>query len=104
MADQTHELAREALTKIDELLRAKQAEGEFQDMSVVTRTIVRMRDDLISRLRAQPAETRLRERLDRVNALVSMTASAEMPLQGIHWDRIKKTRDLLAEMADAPEI
>ena len=97
MADKTQELAREALSKLDELLGGKHAEREFQDMSVVTRLVVRMRDDLISRLRA--GETDVRASLDHVNALVSITASAEMPLQGIHWERIKKTRDLLAGMA-----
>jgi len=99
MPDHVAQLAGDALVKLDRLLDAKDTESEFQDMSEVTRTVVKMRDELISRVRAEPGAAPTRERLDRVNALLSVVASAEMPLLGIHWDRIKKSRDLLAELA-----
>jgi hypothetical protein len=99
MPDHVAQLAGDALAKLDRLLDAKDTESEFQDMSEVTRTVVKMRDELISRVRAEPGAAPPRERLDRVNALLSVVASAEMPLLGIHWDRIKKSRDLLAELA-----
>jgi hypothetical protein len=101
MSDAVAQLAGDALAKLDRLLGAKDDETEFQDMSEVTRTVVKMRDALISRVRAEPGATAPRERLDRVNALLSVVASAEMTLLGIHWDRIRKSRDLLAELATA---
>ena len=102
MPDHVAQLAGDALAKLDRLLDAKDTEAEFQDMSEVTRLVVKMRDDLIARLRADPGRAGVRERLEHVNALLSVVASAEMPLLGIHWDRIKKSRDLLAELATAP--
>lgn len=101
MPDHVAQLAGDALARVDRLLRAEDAESEFQDMSEVTRTVVKMRDELILRVRAEPEAAASRNRLDRVNAVLSVVASAEMPLLGIHWDRIKKSRDLLAELADA---
>lgn len=99
MNERLQELAREALARLDRLLAAKDARSEFQDMSDVTRTVVLMRDHLIAQLRAGEAGAALQEKLDRINAILSITASAEMPLQGVHWDRIQKCRDLLAEMS-----
>lgn len=101
MTDDLQTLARHALQVIERALAKKSSKTEFQDTAEVARCIVRMRDHLIGRVRAEGPSSEAREKLDRVNGLLSMAGAAEYPLSGIHWDRMQKTRDLLKEMVAA---
>jgi hypothetical protein len=101
MSEPLEEIARATVERLDRIVSSKDASSEFHELSEVTRGIVRMRDQLIARLRSEGPGNGVRERLDRINAVLSLTAAAELPLQGIHWDRIKKARDALAEFAGA---
>ena len=99
MDGEMREDARRALEVIERVLAQRSAEKEFEQVAECNRRIVQLRDHLIARLRTDGPGNGVRENLDRVNVLLSMAASAEYPLQGIHWERMQKTRDLLADMA-----
>lgn len=98
MSDELQNLARHALEVIERVLAEKSSKTEFRDTAETARCIVRMRDHLIGQVRAGNSPPEAREKLDRVNVLLSMAGAAEYPLSGIHWERMKKTRDLLQEM------
>lgn len=101
MTDELRALAQHALQVIERVLAEKSAKQEFQDTAEAARCIVRMRDHLIGRVRAEGPSSGARETLEHVNVLLSMVGAAEFPLSGIHWDRMQKTRDLLKEMLAA---
>lgn len=87
-----------ALAHLDHLL-AHRPERVHEELTHAMRGIVRIRDRLIERLRsANEPSPALRERLDRVNVLVSIAFGAQFPVTGVHWERIEKTRDELRAM------
>lgn len=87
------ELALEAL----EHALADRADNVYEDMVEASRCLVRLRDELIDRLRR--GEAGAGARLTRVNAIVSMVTSAEYPLAGVRKARI---REACAALRDLP--
>lgn len=73
------------------------------DQEAITRAvgkIIRLRDALISERRRVPEFPAAREELlQQVNAILSLTVSAEFPLVGVRWERIVAVRDALRELA-----
>lgn len=61
-----------------------------QALAEATQAIVRLRDALIARGREAGAPP---EDLPAVNALLSLAYGAQMPVAGVRWDRMEKTRE-----------
>jgi hypothetical protein len=79
------EQGQEALDSLDQLLEML-PHLRFQEVDITERAIVRLRDNLISRLREDSAPeeaARLQAALTRVNVAVSLVAGVEYPGAGI---------------------
>ena len=70
------------------------------DVAEAMHSLVRARDHLIAALRAdrEGAGPESARHLQRINAMLSVVASLEYPLAGLHWDRMTLVRDGLREM------
>ena len=82
MDKDVREDATQALERINRALSTKTADAQSSDMSHASTHIAAMRDRLTMRCRQSGRRS---DDLDRVNQLLSMTASAEFPVKGIHW-------------------
>jgi hypothetical protein len=87
----------DALHALDRVL-----EDRSHDLdSVLIRTtqcLVRYRDALIARLREGP-DAAASDELRYVNAALSLLFGTHYPLVGIQWERLKKAREALSELA-----
>jgi hypothetical protein len=72
----------------------------YEDMAEAVRCLVRFRDELIEQRRAEPGNPRARDRLGRVNAILSVVVGGEYPLIGIREDRVRQARDELAKLLE----
>ena len=80
-----------ALRLLDKLL-AERPEGVGHDFSEATRWIAAYRDELVSEWRRTRAETD-RQRLARVNAVLSVVVGGHYKLAQIPWKQIELARD-----------
>ena len=87
MAD---EPARAALAAIDTLL-ADRPEKIGHDFSEATKRLTAWRAHCVARWRKTQAEED-RQRLDRVNAAISVVLGGEFPLGRVNWDSIEIAR------------
>ncbi len=87
---------REALARLDHLLRDHPAQlaAELTD---AVRGVVALRDAMIVRRDRIGREPASNNRLERVNAVLSMLISNEFPLTGVRWQRIERARDALRD-------
>lgn len=60
----------------------------YDDLAEATREVVRLRDTLIAERRRSP-DSAASDRLNRLNAILSMVVAAEYPLEGVRRERIK---------------
>ena len=73
---------------------------DHEAMTQAIGKVIRLRDALIAERRRHADFPAARERLlQKVNALLSLTTSAEFPLVGVRWERIVAARDSLRELA-----
>ena len=87
-----------ALARIDKLL-AEKPHKVGHDFSEATRCLTEFRDSLIAQNR-QVASDRNRERLEKVNAVISVVVGGHFPLGEIPWSHIKKARSQLSEVVN----
>ncbi len=73
------------------------------DFSAATRHLCAFRDALIAQFRAAGDEAThpVRERLGRVNAVISTVLAGHFPLGPIPWAEIEKAREQLREVVEA---
>jgi hypothetical protein len=90
----------DALHAIDRVL-AEQPDSIEQALVPAIRCMVRLRDETIAAIRATDAEAEARKRLHDINAALSLLVGAHYPLVGIQWDRLRKARNALADVATA---
>lgn len=83
-----------AIAALDRLLDAKSAYGDLVEAS---RRLVALRDLLIAERRDGVPDPE--RRLDRLNAILSLVAAAEYPLDGVRRERIETARRELAKIA-----
>lgn len=90
----------DALGAIDRVLE-EQPDSVEQGLISAVQCLVRLRDATIADLRANAddAHPEAGRRLRDVNAALSLFIGAHYPLVGIQWDRLRKARDALAEVA-----
>ena len=90
----------EALETLDRVLNEKPEQYHEEAMGVL-RCLVAIRDHLIEqRRRSEPSSTELDERLDHVNAVVSVMTSGSFPVVGLNHERLRHARDLMAGIMD----
>lgn len=82
-----------AAAALDRLLSAKSA---YSDLVEAARRLVALRDLLIAERRDGVPDPE--RRLDRLNAILSLVAAAEYPLDGVRRERIESARRELAKI------
>ena len=98
MSDNVHGHCREAVARLDYLLRNHPAETA-DELTDAVRCAVDLRDKMIERRRAQGAPNDAQNRrLRQVNSIISAIVAGEFPLMGIRWQRIEGARDLLKQV------
>jgi len=103
MADDTTARIRRQLEDVQQALDAMHPErgaNALEKLADPAQMLVRLRNDAIA---AQRANTVLAppDLLRRLNQFVSVMASLEYPLGGIHWPRIESLRKEVKGLADA---
>lgn len=83
----------------DRLVRTRPDEPH-QSLSEALRCLVRLRDGIMARARAGDSSPVLRERLQQVNAVVSLAFACQIPIVGVKWSRMEETRDALKDLID----
>ena len=83
-----------ALAALDRALRDR-PEIVYDDLNEAVRHLVRLRDLLIADGRGGVA---VGDRLDRLNAILSIVVATEYPLEGVRRDRVARARQKLAAL------
>lgn len=91
----TDHSAETALKMLDKLL-AERPQRVGHDFSEATRWLAAYRDELIMEWRRTGTEAD-RQRLGKVNAVLSVVLGGHYPLAEIPWPQLEKARTLLAE-------
>ena len=89
--------ARMALQAFERLVDQAQ-DLEHEELAQATRRLVGLRNGLIAERREHGPAFDRQPDLDRINALLSLAASAEFPLVGVRWKRLCSLRDALKEL------
>lgn len=95
-----------ALEVLDRVLAEKPNDGTTQeerktlgdDFSETTRLICGYRDILIHAQRKAGATTRSRNRLQRINSVLSTVLGGHFPLGDVPWQQVERARDELAAL------
>jgi hypothetical protein len=89
------------LETLDRVLNEK-PEQYHEKVVGVLRCLVAIRDHLIEQRRRSPS-AELDERLDHVNAVVSVITFGSFPVVGLNHERLKHARDLMAGIMDTAQ-
>jgi hypothetical protein len=88
-----------ALKTLDLVLEEK-PEQHHEEVRGVLRCLIGLRDHLIQERRKESGLANLDNRLEHVNAVISVMTSGSFPVVGLNHDRLKQARDLLAAILD----
>lgn len=91
---------RAALTQLDTALASK-PEANGHAFSVAALALALMRDEMAARQRERGPTPASRQRLEHVNAVLSVVLGGRFPLGAIPWGELEKSRDWLARLLDA---
>jgi len=86
-----------ALASIDRALEHR-PEKDGHDFADAAQHLARLRDAMAARYRDAPPPPAARERLARVNAILSVVLGGHFPLGSIPWHEIELARGWLADM------
>ena len=86
---------RAALHALDAALDSK-PKKDGPDFATTTEHLCAMRDIMIGELREQPAADR--DKLERLNAIISTSLTGHFPLGNIPWDEVQHAREKLKEL------
>jgi hypothetical protein len=86
-----------ALAAIDRALKHR-PEKDGHDFADAAQQLARLRDAMIARYGDAPLPPAARERLARVNAILSVVLGGHFPLGSIPWHEIELARGWLADM------
>ena len=97
------EQGRASLDALDKVVAGK-PHKIGHDFSAATRHLCAFRDTLIGQFRAAGDEEthQVRERLARVNAVISTVLAGHFPRGPIPWAEIEKAREQLRDVVDVP--
>jgi hypothetical protein len=87
-----------ALAAMDRAL-CDQPDVVYEDLVEAVRSLIRLRDKLIYERRRGAA---VGDRLDRLNAVLSLVVAAEYPLEGVRRERVATARRELAALRLLP--
>jgi hypothetical protein len=88
-----------ALRMLNKLLE-EQPERVGHDFSEATRCLSGFRDELIASWR-RTQDGADKQRLEQVNAVISVVVGGHFPLGPVPWPEIEKARDLLAKVIES---
>src|SRR5690348_14007146 len=91
--------AAEALRMIDKLL-AERPEKVGHDFSAATRCLTEFREQLIARIRQHGGTETDRDRLARVNSVLSAIVGGHFPIGSVPWTTIEKARESYLRLLD----
>jgi hypothetical protein len=90
-ADQAASSCSAACAAFDAIV-GRRPDVTHESLAAAVRLIVALRDSLVDERRSGRFDPGRQELLDRVNAVLSLAASAEFPLAGVRWERILAIR------------
>lgn len=93
---------RAALDALDTVQRERSGE-HMRELSLAVRALVTVRDRLIKLHRDEGLSQEARAHLGEINSMLSVVASLEYPLAGLHWQRVGLVRDGLERMLNESE-
>ena|SRR5690242_6880748 len=96
-------ICRKAVDSLEQALEHR-PDRVYEDMADAVRCLVRFRDALIERQRERKADPGARDRLRRVNAILSIVVGGEYPLVGVREKRIKQAHDELAQLLQSGDL
>jgi hypothetical protein len=96
------DLCREAIARLKQA-RQEQPRHLSEDVDEAERAIVRLRDELIDRLRREGA-ARTREALKHVNAALSLVVGVEYPAAGIQRKLLDQASTALHELLESGSL
>lgn len=96
LADNRAEAARCAMAALNEALSHRPVKTGH-DFSAAQRCLTALRDSVIMHHREQPS-AESRERLARLNAVISVVYGGQFPIGAVPWDSIEQARDALARL------
>ncbi|HET6466774.1 MAG TPA: hypothetical protein VFG43_00195 [Geminicoccaceae bacterium] len=88
-----------AVAALDRVIDERPAE-EHEYLVEAVRCLNRLRDRMIERRRAGDTSRHLRDRLDRINAILSVVVGGQYPLVGVRWERVQHARDTLRQLLE----
>jgi hypothetical protein len=88
-----------ALKTLDLVLEEK-PEQHHEEVRGVLGCLIGLRDHLIHERRKESGLSDLDNRLEHVNAVISVMTSGSFPVVGLNHDRLKQARELLAAILD----
>lgn len=94
---QPDEAGRAALRQIDAVLE-KRPDKDDKALTEAMMSLVEMRDALIAGQVSPSAPSAARQRLDHLNAIISVVAGVHFPLGDPPWPELEKARDWLAAL------
>ncbi len=86
-----------ALAAIDRALKHR-PEKDGHDFADAAQQLARLRDAMIARHRDEPPSDAARERLARLNSILSVVLGGHFPLGAIPWHEIELARGWLADL------
>lgn len=87
----------DALRAIDKVLSDK-PKKIGHDFSEALRRLTGFREQVIAQYRAGPPDDAARERLARLNAVITVIVAGEYPLGKLPWPHVEKARDSFAAL------
>jgi hypothetical protein len=76
--------------------------GELENtLGDAERVLVRLRDELIGRMRREGSTSVWRSALEHVNTAISLVVAVEFPAAGVHAEYLKGARDVLQRAEEA---
>ncbi len=95
------ELARQALDEIKAAF-VERSHADGHRFSAAALHLSGLRDMLAAAQRRDGATPESRQRLERVNAVISIVLACHFPLDTLPWNELEKARDWLAEIVHQP--
>lgn len=91
------DLAEKAMAAIDRAV-AQKPERNGHDFSAAVCCLTELREVLIGEFQAAPGTSRRRERLNCLNAVISMIVGGQYPIGGTPWRHVEDARTSFAQL------
>ena len=93
----TRELAEKAMKAIDKVV-ADKPERNGHDFSAAVCCLTELRERLLLQQRQAPPSREARDRIGRLNTVLSIIVGGEYPIGGVPWSHVESARGAFAQL------